>query len=384
MLMRRPATGPDPKRTPRHVRQLWHDEQHNPPALGCTACPEKKLCGGVCVAAPYFDCLTYCCGKPAECGSVCRLHPRYADRVWEVRGLDLGNVPRCQPLEAPPLPRSAAILFHGNSRSLAIAPSWAALPLYAMFNRATGEARTSSPAELRDTYRLAPDTQLLLTGTDEDPPIERWWELGISRRAAIIRAMRDAGVGMTTTPNYSLTVNVPRWDDLYAMKRIGLVHAEFLDAGMPAALHINGRTDTDFKRWTEFIVARDEITHVAYEFTTGPGWADRRRQHAAWLLHLATNVGRPLHLVVRGGIDLLASFAAVFAGVTFLETDSFMKTMMRQRATLLDNGRISWNSSPTEPGAPLDEMLVANIRTMKTCIDFLMEASTAGSINGQI
>jgi hypothetical protein len=168
------------------------------------------------------------------------------------------------------------------------------------------------------------------------------------------------------------------------MKRIGLVHAEFLDAGMPAALHINGRTDTDFKRWTEFIVARDEITHVAYEFTTGPGWADRRRQHAAWLLHLATNVGRPLHLVVRGGIDLLASFAAVFAGVTFLETDSFMKTMMRQRATLLDNGRISWNSSPTEPGAPLDEMLVANIRTMKTCIDFLMEASTAGSINGQI
>jgi hypothetical protein len=291
MLMHAPGSRRDPHRNARHVRQLWHDEQHNLPALGCGGCPEKKLCGGVCVAAPYFDCLTYCCNKPTECGSVCRLHPQFADRIWEVRGLDLRNVPRAQVLQSPVLPRSVPILFHGKSRSAIVSPPCAALPLCAMFNRANGQARTSSPAVLRDTYRLAPDTQLLLTGTDEDPPIERWWGLGTSRRAAIIRAMRQSGVSMTSTPNYSLTLNVPRWDDLYAMKRIALVHAEFLDEGMPAALHVNGRTDTDFKRWAEFIAARDEITHVAYEFTTGPGWAER-----AWLTGLAADVGRPLHL----------------------------------------------------------------------------------------
>lgn len=309
MLMRPPPTQTNTDRTPRHVRQLWHDESRNPPALGCTACPERAFCGGVCVAAPYFDCLTYCCNKPAECGSVCRAQPRFADRMWEVRGLDLGNVPRSQPLGAPPLPLSAPILFHGNRRSAAVAPPWAALPLYAMFSRSSGEARTNSPEALRDIYKLASGTRLFLTGTDEDPPIERWWELGIPRRAAIIRAMREAGVSMTTTPNYSLTLNVPRWDDLYAMKRIGLVHAEFLSEGMPAALHVNGRTDTDFRRWAEFISAREEITHVAYEFTTGPGWAGRRQQHTSWLTGLARDVGRPLHLVVRGGVDVLGSFA---------------------------------------------------------------------------
>jgi hypothetical protein len=384
MLMRAPAGRPEPHRNPRHVRQLWHDESRNSPALGCNACPEKKLCGGICAAAPYFDCLTYCCNKPAECGSVCRLQPKFADRMWEVRGLDLGNVPRAQVLASPMLPRSAPILFHGNSRSAAVSPPCAALPLYAMFKRGSGQARTNSPEELRDTYRLAPATQLLLTGTDEDPPIERWWELGTSRRATIIRAMRQAGVSMTSTPNYSLTLNVPRWDDLYAMKRIALVHAEFLDEGMPAALHINGRTNTDFKRWADFIAARDEITHVAYEFTTGSGWAARRRQHTAWLTGLAADVGRPLHLVVRGGVDLLRLFTAAFRDVTFLESDSFMKTVKRRRAVLADNGRITWNAAPTEPGASLDELLTANMATMQTYLEFLVTAPPPGNAGGRI
>jgi hypothetical protein len=379
MLMHPPPGRSDADRPRRHVRQLWHDERRNSPALGCTGCPERSLCGGVCVAAQYFDCLTYCCNNPSECGSVCRAHPRFADRMWEIRGLDLGNVPRSKPLQAPSLPRSVPILFHGNRRSAAIAPPYAALPLYAMFNRGTGEARTSSPEALRKTYGLALDTRLLLTGTDEDPPIERWWELGIPRRAAIIRAMREAGVGMTTTPNYSLTLNVPRWDDLYAMKRIALVHAEFLDAGMPAALHVNGRTDTDFKRWAEFIVARDEITHVAYEFTTGPGWAGRRQQHTGWLTTLAADVGRPLQFIVRGGADMLGSFAGAFMGITVLETDSFMKTMKRRRAVLSDNARLSWQASPTEPGAPLDDLLAANMGTMQVYMELLTAALPQGS-----
>jgi hypothetical protein len=379
MLMRAPAGGPDPHRNPRHVRRLWHDESRNSPALGCDGCPEKKLCGGICAAAAYFDCLSYCCNKPAACGSVCRLNPRFADRIWEIRGFDLSNVPRKQALLSPGLPRSAPIVFHGNNRSDAASPPYAALPLCAMFRRRSGRARTSSPEELRNIYRLVPATRVLLTGTDEDSPIERWWELGAPRRAAIIGAMRQAGVSMTTTPNYSLTLNVPRWDDLYAMKRIGLVHAEFLAEGMPAALHVNGRTDTDFKRWAEFIAARDEVTHVAYEFTTGSGWAGRRRQHAAWLTGLAADVGRPLHLVVRGGVDMLHLFTTAFAGVTFLESDSFMKTVKRRRAQLLDNGRITWTAAPTEPGAPLDELLAANMATMQRYLEFLVITPPSGS-----
>jgi hypothetical protein len=35
-------------------------------------------------------------------------------------------------------------------------------------------------------------------------------------------------------------------DDLHSIKRIALVHSEFLDEGLPAALHVNGRSEADF------------------------------------------------------------------------------------------------------------------------------------------
>ena len=383
MLMRAPAKGPDKPPTPRRVRQLWHDADRNPPALGCQDCPEKVLCGGICVAAPYFDCLTYCRGKPDKCESVCRGNPRFADRVWEVRGFDLASTPRGLLLDAPDLPRVVPILYHGSSRTGVVSPGFAALPLGPMFSRRTGAIRFGSAAELRAAYHLAPETQLLITGVGDDPPIERWWGLGMDKRAEVVRAMRAAGVSLMTTPNYSVTVNVPRWDDLYAIKRIGLVYAEMIGEGMPTALHVNGRTDTDFQRWAEFIVARDEVAHVAYEFITGPGWATRRERHAAWLCGLARDIGRPLHLVVRGGHDLLGRFAAAFAGVTVLETDSFIWTMKRQQAVLKGNSSIRRRPAPTEKGVPLDDLLAGNILTNRIQIENLMAARPSNGTAGR-
>ncbi len=374
MLMRAPRNGSAKPHAPRRARQLWHDEQRNPPALGCQGCPEQALCGGVCVAAPYFNCLTYCCGKPATCASVCRANPDFAARVLEVREFTLANVPRGQRLEAPALPQAVPIIFHASSRSGVASPGFAALSLCTMFSRRSGATRLVSGEALRDGYRLGSDTQLLVTGIGEDDAIERWWELGMAARAAFVRTLRAAGVGLMTTPNYSVTVNAPRWDDLYAIKRIGLVYAEMIGEGMPTALHVNGRTDRDFKRWAEFITARDEITHVAYEFTTGTGWPTRLDQHADWLCGLARDVGRSLHLVVRGGSDLAARFAAVFAGVTVLETDSFIWAMKRRQAVLKGATSIRRQPAPTDPGAPLDDLLASNIVANRTRIENLIAA----------
>ncbi|MGA9866938.1 MAG: hypothetical protein WBQ75_10935 [Acetobacteraceae bacterium] len=250
-----------------------------------------------------------------------------------------------------------------------LAPGTAALPLGATFGRRSGDARIGLPEALRAAYRLAPETDLILTGISEDEPIERWWRVGSEKRTNVIRAMRAAGVGMVTTPNFSLTLNTPRWDDLHAMKRIALVYAEFIGEGMPAALHVNGRTDNDFARWTDFVAARPEVTHVAYEFTTGSRWPRRREQHAAWLCGLAKNVGRPLHLVVRGGSELFRQFARAFARVTVLEADSFMWTMMRQEATLKVGAGIPKEPSPTENGAPLDALLAINVLARRAAIE---------------
>jgi hypothetical protein len=292
-------------------------------------------------------------------------------------------VPRGSRLDAPVLPRVVPILYHGSSRMGVVSPGFAALPLCMMFSRRTGATRFGSAAELRAAYRLAPETQLLITGIGEDLPIERWWGHGMDKRAEVIRAMRAAGVSLMTTPNYSVTVNVPRWDDLHAIKRIGLVYAEMIGEGMPTALHINGRTDTDFKHWAEFIVARDEVTHVAYEFTTGTGWTSRRERHAAWLCGLARDVGRPLHLVVRGGNDLLGRFVASFAGVTVLETDSFMWAMKRQQAVLRGNSSIRRRPAPTGKGASLDALLAENILTNRSQIENLMAGRPSNGTAGK-
>jgi hypothetical protein len=228
-----------------------------------------------------------------------------------------------------------------------------------MFSRRSGALRFGSHEALCAEFGLLPGTPVVLTGTDQDPPLERWWEYQ-SRRREIVRGLRAIGAVLSTTPNFSLFVDVPRHVDLHAIKRIALVHCEFLDEGLPCALHVNGRTETDFTRWAAYIRARPEITHIAYEFTTGTGRAARRAFHIDGLLDIATSAGRPLDLIVRGGIEALPRLTAVFNQVSVLETWSFMKTMKRQRAEPRTDGNLLWRRAPTALGAPLDTLFAAN------------------------
>jgi hypothetical protein len=227
-----------------------------------------------------------------------------------------------------------------------------------MFERRTGAPRYRSHADLCRNFRIAEGSSFILTGVQRDRPLERWWELGRVRRKEVIRAARDCGAILATSPNYSLFIDRPRWDDLHAIKRIAWMHHEFLEAGMPAALHVNGRTDTDFRRWAEYVAAHPEVEYLSYEFTTGTGRPARRRQHAAWLAGLAKDVGRPLHLLVKGGSDVLPELCGAFSGITFLDTSAFLKTMMRFRA--IKGQTISWWLSPTAVGEPLDDLLDTN------------------------
>jgi len=107
---------------------------------------------------------------------------------------------------------------------------------------------------------------VILTGTALDPPLERWWSLGRERLDAI-RVLRDLGITLVTTPNFSLFTNHPRWDDLHSMKRIAIVHEGFL--------------------------------------------------------RLGAAVGRDLHLVLRGGTEVLPEIVKGFPSITFLETATF-------------------------------------------------------------
>jgi len=84
--------------------------------------------------------------------------------------------------------------------------------------------------------------------------------------------------------------------------------------------------------------------------------------HSSTLIY----IGRPLALVVRGGADMLPSVASAYASVTVLETNVFMKTVMRQRAVPAGAGApLTWQASPTPLGAPLDGLWADNWATVE-------------------
>ncbi len=367
-MLNRPQKDSSRSKTNRKGRKNWHNEHQNVPSMGCSICPEYKICGGLRVSKPLFWCVDYCCGSPKSCDVVCRNNPKFVDHVREIGGFDLANVARAPMVAKPQLAAAVPMIFHGNSRRSALTTQAVALPFARMFDRRTGHARFTNRADLCDAFKIHPLTTVILSGTDSDPPIENWWQIGRDNRLNVIRVLRDLGVALATSPNYSLYVDQPRWDDLHSMKRIGIVHSEMLNEGFQAALHVNGRTETDFYRWTEFIQSRREIQVLAYEFATGTGWIGRRELHVEWLTKLANDVGRPLDIIIRGGVELIPALARAFAHVTFIDTSAFMRTMKRRRVVLTEGDKLLWRAAPTEVGAPLDDLLSENVVSVTTWI----------------
>lgn len=361
------------KKNTRKENKLCYNPEAKIAPLGCIGCPEQNICGGLKIESDFFDCSQFCCGKPNECDIVCRKNPDYVDRVREIGSFDLATVPRAPALQASCLPAFIPLIYHKSGRNKPLQQGTVALPLYALIDRKHGTPKFHARQALLDFFCLAEDTAIVLSGTDTDPPLERWWELEESVRNPIIANFRALEISLVTTPNYSLFTNRPRHDDLHSMKRIGLIHAEFLKYGMPAALHVNGRTERDFARWSEYVQVRPEITHIAYEFTTGSGRASRQKIHVEWLLELASYVDRPLHLIVRGGSDQWDALSSGFGRLTIIDTNVFMKTMKRKVAVRRGNSKIAYMGHPTKQGEPLDDLLEKNIFEANTLVTSLFD-----------
>ena len=358
------------QRVPHRTQPLWNDARRATPSLGCDCCIDKPTCGGLSVASALYDCLDFCCGIPADCDSVCRNNPgTFANRVREIQGFSLDNVPRAIPAISPELPSGVPVIFHGNKRSNGFTgPGTVCLPLYRLVDLRSRQVKYASSRALTEKFGIHPGTQVILTGTSTDPALERWWALGESR-IDLIRALKRLDIALVSTPNYSLFTDQPRWDDLHSMKRIAVIHQEFLGEGMPAALHINARTERDWERWRDFVAAREEVTHLAFEFATGAGWGERINWYAEQLSRLACAVDRPLHLIVRGGTTILPRLAACFDSLTCLETSTFLKTMRRKAAVLRADGSLRWRHAPTDRSEPLDALLKENWNTVAKVYD---------------
>lgn len=362
-MNRRPSH--EPSRHFPQPRRLWDDATRHAPSLGCPTCLERDRCGGVHTDAGVLDCRDLCsCQDKTKCDMVCRFNPRaFVARMREVEGLGFETAPRPVANGVPPLPAIVPFVDHRYGRAATLDEPVVAISLYELVNLATGKPHVASRADLAARFLIPEGAAIVVSGVDKDGPIERWWEL--KDRPAILAALRALGVTLVTTPNYSVLTDVPRTDNLHAMKRILLAWTEMAGAGLPTALHVNGRTQHDYTRWAELIADRPEIEILAFEFATGCGRGERIDWHVAQLCALADHVGRPLTLVIRGGGRKLDMLRRHFSDVTLVETEAFSRTIRRRRAHLTESGRLKWVKFPTPEGAPIDDLLAHNVALVR-------------------
>ncbi|WP_108862338.1 hypothetical protein [Ruegeria sp. Alg231-54] len=342
------------------IKKLTHDPDRWEISIFCNDCADFERCGGIATQLGGH-CYMHCCGGKEGCQTVCRNNPEFVAQTREIAGFDLANVPRTKPLKQQSLAGTAPLLAHRKIRRSNVSSEIVAVKLREIVQLKSGQLRYHSYAELAEAMRFYPGTKVIVTGIEQDKWVEPWWSLGREKRRELLRELACLGISLVTPPNFSLFCDQPRPSDFSAMKRIALVQSEFLEAGIPCALHPHIVTATDSERWVEFVSKRPEIQTIAYEFTTGAGRSSVRRRHIDHLISLAKSIDRPLDLVLRGDQKLLPELAAHYRNTVYIDTNAFMKTMHRKFAIRTSNLGLGWKSVKTPDEISIDSLLQHNI-----------------------
>lgn len=123
----------------RRQRRRWDEGDALPMSIGCTGCTDLSMCGGSHKLRHAYSCLDDCCGEPDSCDGMCPNNPvGFRDRMREINGLELENVPRATPCAAAALPGYIPYIYHGNRRAVPLDIEAVALPLR-RFYRANGD-----------------------------------------------------------------------------------------------------------------------------------------------------------------------------------------------------------------------------------------------------
>jgi hypothetical protein len=263
------------------------------------------------------------------------------------------------------LPEYIPLIQHGNRRTTPLSAPIVALTTFDV-TRIDKERKDMlrDPDQLRERFRLAPNTPIILSSVAQDVELERYWRHRHDRR--LVEGIKALNPAHVIAPNFSLFRDVPRFDNLANIKRSLLCAEEFSTAGLSVIPYIAGITATDWDRWAAFLQEHQDLTMVCKEFQTGASTKTKGDWHIQRLEELQQKLGRALHILAVGGRRYIPALRR-FAQVTIIDSNPFMRTMHRR--ILTTNG---WQSAPTPPGAPLDELLQANIAAYASVVHQLM------------
>jgi len=349
--------------------------------LGCANCLDRPQCGGLhLTVGSLATCLSHCRCNDQErltCDVVCPRKPKdLVGRIQEVVSFDLNNIPSTPDIAMPDLPPYVPLL-HGRSAATKSANhDYLALPLsYALTGRGKN-TRARTAKELHQRAGMRPRLGWVLSGTEFDRFVERFW--GLPNPVQIFEGMRDAGVVFASSPNFSLTNEVPRQDNMHAMKRIAWVWHFMHLAGLPTALHINGRTDRDFERWADFVRRRPSVKAVAFEFLTGAQMKDDQERYLERLQRFARSVDRRLALVFRGSSSVKEQLDPYFANVTHIDASAYQRTVHRRRAVRDQDGKLHFEPVSTVSTHQMAALFAHNNQVMRTTVDPRPASEAAG------
>jgi hypothetical protein len=324
--------------------------QRTEPSLGCRNCFLFSQCGGT-YAPGVFDCLAFCCNKPSTCTFVCPKSDRFVEVVRDTGGLALNQKWDIRQRDTG-LPHYLPCIQHGSSRMRRLNFPLVVVPTCEVTRRQAKPCE--SPADLRAAFKLRRDARIILVTIDEDRELENFWRVKAVRSLA--ERLAGLNVEHIVAPNFSLPLEIPRFDNIANIRRSLLCAEEFSRAGMSVIPYVAGVTEHDWNFWEGFLREHVEIKIVAKEFQTGASNNQVADWHIGHLLRLQDRVKRGLHIVAVGGRRHLRNLIE-FSGISVMDSNPFMKTC--HRFALAASG--VWEEYPTALNEPLDNLLLTNI-----------------------
>jgi len=326
----------------------------------CEHCVFRKSCGGKwAFGGEMWNCFDL---HPYRAGDddVCPANPEFAAMLAEVNGLMFEWLDVIHQRRTG-LPLYVPHLSHQYGRLYPLPWPVVALTPYQLFRRPNGRYQmvVEGAAELREFFRLAPETRIVLRGTDLDRPLETYWAHRRIDEAAEQIAL--IGVDLMVAPNFSHFGDATRTDHLYNRKRQLICAGELNRAGVNVAPHLSAAVDADWEFWGCYLAERPEISVVAKEFQTGNRAALPSLHCLERIATIQNRLGRPLHPILIGGAHLIEAAAMRFETFTVLDSRPFQNAL--HRYVFEPKGRRPrWMSSQQLPGLGVDGLMLTNLQ----------------------